>query len=52
MNPERFARIKELLLEATNLPEASRSAFLDGACQHDTELRQEIDELLAQDQGT
>ena len=46
-NPERFERVKEILLRAADLPEAERQAFLDPTCEGEPDLRGEIDELLA-----
>ncbi len=52
MNPDRFARLKELFLEASGLSETDRPAFLLQVCQDDPELGQEVAALLAQDGGT
>src|SRR5262245_18220999 len=42
-----WERVKELFSAALERAEADRSAFLDEACAGDTELRAEIDSLLA-----
>jgi serine/threonine protein kinase/lipopolysaccharide biosynthesis regulator YciM len=47
MTPERWQRLKELLEAALKLDGSRRADFLDRACQSDTELRAEIDGLLA-----
>jgi WD40 repeat protein len=47
MEPDRFARLKELLLKARDLSEEERSAFLDDACKDDLDLRQEAEAILA-----
>ncbi len=47
MNPENLERIEKLFHEALDLPPGERSAFLDENCHGDTELRNEIDSLLA-----
>ncbi len=46
MKPERFARLKELLWEAFNLPEEERKAYLDQACGDDPELLSEAEAIL------
>ncbi len=47
MEPDRFARLKELLLKARDLPEEQRRAFLDDACKDAPELRREAEAILA-----
>ena len=47
MTPERWARVKEVFGAALELPEADRGARLDSACVGDTELRTEVEKLLA-----
>jgi eukaryotic-like serine/threonine-protein kinase len=47
MNPERWQRVKQLLDELIIVAPAARSAYLDGACGVDCELRQEVESLLA-----
>ena len=46
MKPERFARLKELLLRAGELASDDRAAFLDEACRDDPELKREAEALL------
>jgi hypothetical protein len=46
VNPERYARVKELFLEASELPDARRRTLLDRACGGDAELRTEVETLL------
>ncbi len=52
MNPERFGRMKEILLTALALPKEERAAYLDRACGEDAELRREVTELLGQKDRT
>ncbi|MFN0150485.1 MAG: protein kinase domain-containing protein [bacterium] len=52
MNPERFARIKEILLAVERLPAETRAAHLDEACGGDDDLRREVEALMAQDSGS
>ena len=47
MDPERYARLKELVAEAAELLAPDRAAYLERACGEDTELRREADALLA-----
>ena len=49
MNPESFARMKEILLRAADVPPADRAAFLDAECLDDPDLRREIEAVLAHD---
>jgi hypothetical protein len=49
MSPGRFARLKEILLRAADLPEAERARSLVAACLHDPELRKEAVSILAHD---
>lgn len=49
MKPERFARVKELLLRLVDVPAEERSAFLDDACRDDPDLRREVESTLAHD---
>jgi eukaryotic-like serine/threonine-protein kinase len=50
MNPERWQRVTQLLDEAIAVNDSERSAFLDHACGGDTELRSEVESLLASHQ--
>jgi len=47
VNQERIQQIEELYNEVLTLPAGKRTAFLDRACGNDTELRVELDSLLA-----
>ncbi|HYI94108.1 MAG TPA: protein kinase [Bryobacteraceae bacterium] len=46
-NPERWQRIKELLNAALDLEPTKRAAYLNENCGADTELREEVTELLS-----
>lgn len=52
MTPERWQKVKELFHAVINCDAAERSAFLERACASDTALRQEVEELLANDEKT
>ena len=52
MKPERFARLKELLLAVADLPADERSAYLDAACHDDSAMRREVEATLAHDLDT
>src|SRR5437660_1275360 len=47
MTPERWHRIEDLFRSARTRTTAERAAFLDGACGGDTDLRAEVEGLLA-----
>jgi serine/threonine protein kinase len=47
MKPDRFQRLKKLLLEAVNLPEAERETFLVENCEDDPDLRHRVESILA-----
>ena len=51
MNPDRYERVKEILLRLADLPDSERQAILDETCAGDAELRGEVEELLAHDRG-
>jgi len=51
MEPERWQRIEQLYHLALGQPGDSRSAFVAEACGDDQALRQEIESLLAADEG-
>ena len=51
MNPAEFARVKEILIAARELPREDRAAFLDRECGDDRALRAEVDSLLAHETG-
>jgi predicted ATPase/serine/threonine protein kinase len=46
MNPDEYQRIGQLYHAALDLPRERRSAFLDGACGGDEDLRQQLESLL------
>ncbi|HSI33353.1 MAG TPA: serine/threonine-protein kinase, partial [Tepidisphaeraceae bacterium] len=48
MTPERWNIIKELFLEAQELPREQRREFLDARCAQDEPLRHEVEDLLSQ----
>jgi serine/threonine protein kinase len=48
VNPERFARVKEVLLTALASPPSERDAYLGKACEGDAALLAEVEALLAQ----
>jgi serine/threonine-protein kinase len=48
---ERWARIKAVFVEALELPETERSAFVARACEGDATLRTEIESLLASEKA-
>ena len=47
MSPERLDHIQTLYTDAASLQPQDRRAFLDGACGADSDLRKEIESLLA-----
>ncbi len=47
MTPERWQKIRDLLAQALSLAPEQRSALLDRACVSDTDLRKEVEILLA-----
>ncbi|MFN0136994.1 MAG: tetratricopeptide repeat protein [Phycisphaerae bacterium] len=49
MTAARHKRIKDIFLEACDLPPAQRGAFLDGACGSDARLRASVEQMLAGD---
>lgn len=48
MTPRRWQRVRAILEEAIDLPRDARAAFLDKACGGDSELRVEVESVLAQ----
>jgi tetratricopeptide (TPR) repeat protein/tRNA A-37 threonylcarbamoyl transferase component Bud32 len=48
ITPERWQQVKHLLSEALELDTAGQKQFLDSACANDTDLRAEVDLLLAE----
>jgi len=49
MTPERWQQVKDVLDEALQVPVPQRPSFLDGACNGDQKLRQEIESLLLEE---
>lgn len=49
MKPERWQEIDRVFAEALEREPEERASFLDGACGDDTELRREVESLLAHD---
>lgn len=49
MNEERWRQVEEVFHRAADLPAAGRDEFLSTACAGDTELRHEVESLLAND---
>jgi len=47
MTPERWQQVKQVLGEAMSLQAAQRTSFLEKTCAGDSELRQEVESLLA-----
>ena len=47
MTPERWAQVKAVVADALERPEPERGGFLSSACAGDTELRREVESLLA-----
>src|SRR5262245_1098037 len=47
VTPERWQQVKAILDDALEYGTAERSAFLSAACNGDSELRQEVESLLA-----
>ncbi len=43
--PEEFAKLRQIYLEAVNLPESEHDGFLAEACEGDAMLEQEIRDL-------
>jgi len=49
MTPERHKQIEEIVIHALELTGAARAAYLDYACGADSDLRREVESLLAQE---
>src|SRR6516164_4023938 len=47
MTPERWQKIRDVLCDALEVAPEQRSAFLDGACVADSDLRSEVESLLS-----
>ena len=52
MNPDRYALVRRLFLDACELAESEIGAFLDHACDGDPKLREELTSLLNQPRST
>ena len=50
MSPERWRRVEDLFHAALERAPEQRQAFLDGACNGDTELRRQVDRLLSKEE--
>ena len=50
MSPDLEHRIEQIFSAARDLPPQDRVAFLQGACQGDSELRRGVDSLLEADE--
>jgi serine/threonine protein kinase len=50
VTPERWSRLREVFGATLETPEPERSQFLESACEGDTELRMEVERLLAGNQ--
>jgi len=51
LTPERWAQIEEVFHRAAESDPKRRTAVLELACGNDTELRQQVEELLALDKS-
>jgi len=51
VNPERWAQIEELFHRAAECDAAQRASLLEGACNGDSELRHEVEALLANEES-
>ncbi|MCI0601549.1 serine/threonine-protein kinase [bacterium] len=52
MTPERWKQIEKIFFEAADLPIQERILFLEESCINDPELKQEVESLLRQEDGT
>jgi eukaryotic-like serine/threonine-protein kinase len=52
MTPERWARVRELICEALDRQPAKRAAYLQDACGNDSELRSQVESLMAASEGS
>ncbi|MBM3769246.1 MAG: serine/threonine protein kinase, partial [Acidobacteria bacterium] len=52
MEPGHLGKLKSVFLQAQEMDPARVCVFLDEACAGDTEMRQKIDRMLAQDEGS
>jgi hypothetical protein len=51
VTPERWAQIEELFHRAAECDRAQRASLLEGACNGDSELRHEVEALLANEES-
>ncbi len=51
MSPERFEQISRVYNEVAELPTGARAAFLEATCADDSDLRREVESLLAAEQS-
>jgi eukaryotic-like serine/threonine-protein kinase len=51
MTPENWQRVKEILGNALDLDPGQRAAYLDKACDGETDVRSEVERLLAADES-
>ena len=51
MTPQRFEHVQDLYTRAVELPEPQRAAFLKEACGGDSDLRRDVESLLAQEES-
>src|SRR5262245_22808836 len=51
MTPERFERVQELYTRAAELSGPRRTLFLNESCGGDSDLRRDVESLLAQEQS-
>ena len=49
MPPERWHRVVEVFGDVKDLPSAHRNSYLEVACEGDSELRRQVEDLLAED---
>src|ERR1051325_4779168 len=47
MDQERWRKVEDVFQKALDLPEPEREAWLDRACREDSDLRTEVESLLA-----
>jgi len=52
LEAERWRRLEEIFLDAVDLPDTERRAFVAWSCGDDDELRRGVDELLVADPGS
>ena len=50
MTPQRYEQVRSLFIEVCDLDPLNRSAILDDRCANDTDLRNEVESRLAEEQ--